>query len=166
MSKGKIPEAPEAPGRDEIIQEIINAGLVAVNISKPIDEIPTETVTVVIPETEALLSELAEITGLTEDDVSAFNADLMRMKPSERAGFLMEVIRQEKARRSEDIAEKKKKKKVSRKAVTKAELEEVRAKFEAMGFSEEQLELLVENAKNLTKAEIDILLSDMGGSVE
>jgi hypothetical protein len=122
----------------------------------------------VIPETEALLSELAEITGLTEDDVSAFNADLMRMKPSERSGFLMEVIHQEKARRSEDIAGKKKKKekKVSKKAVTKAELDEVRAKLETMGFSEEQLELLIENAKNLSKAEIDTLLEDMGGSVE
>ena len=166
MSKGKIPEAPEAPGRDEIIQEIINTGLADVNIFKPIDEIPSETIELVIPETKALLSELAEITGLTEDDVSAFNADLMRMKPSDRSGFLMEVIRQEKARRSEDIAEKEKEKKVSRKTVTKAELDEVRAKFEAMGFNEEQLELLIENAKNLTKAEIDTLLKDMGGFVE
>ena len=161
MSKGKIPEAPDVGGRNQLIRDIINEGLVDVGISKPLDEIPLETIDLHVPEVEDLLVELAEITGLNEEDIAVFRSDLARMKASERSGFIQEVIVQEKARRAETIA-KKKKKKTARKKATKGELEEVRTKLKEIGIDGDELELIMENAEALTKAEIDALLDDMG----
>jgi hypothetical protein len=160
ISKGKVPDAPEVGARNELVRDMINEGLEEIRLSKPLDEIPLESIDLHVPEVEDLLIELAEITGLNEEDITVFRSDLARMKPSERPGFIQEVIVQEKARRAEDIAKKKKKKKARKKA-TKGELEEVRIKLKKLGIDGDELELIMENAKDLTKAEIDALLEDM-----
>ncbi|MFO7835020.1 MAG: hypothetical protein R6V83_00045 [Candidatus Thorarchaeota archaeon] len=160
VSRGKVPDAPEVSRRDEMLQNMINESLSVYNIQKPIDEVPEETIISEAPEIEDLLDELAEITGLTEEDVDAFRQDLFRMKPSERPGFVMEVITQEKARRAEEISEKKDEEE-KKETVTKQELADIRERLEKLGIAEDEIDLIMENAEGLTKAEIDVLLDGM-----
>ncbi|MFW9849332.1 MAG: hypothetical protein ACFFF4_09330, partial [Candidatus Thorarchaeota archaeon] len=165
LSKGKIPENPECSERDQLLHDMINEELEPVNIYKPIEEIPRFTVEFHIPEIESLLAELAEITGLEETDVAAFRTDLARMKPSERPGFLNEVIKQERARRAEEIAEKKPEKDDATRLVTPEELEEVGERLLQMGLSQEQVDEVLEGAKDMTRAELETVLDQLDDSL-
>ena len=51
---------------------------------------------------------------------------------------------------------------VSRK-LTEEELEYLRDRLKAMGIEDAETDLMVEQAKNLTKAEVDALLDQIGG---
>jgi hypothetical protein len=167
LRKGKVPDPAPVPGRNELILELINDGLAEIGLSKPLDEMPLETVTAEAPEVEPLLAELAEITGLEEEDVVALRTDLSRMKASERTGFLMEVIKQERARRAEAIAEKKKKKKKKKKeVVTEEDLEEIRQRLLKLGINKDEVEVLIEQAKSLSKADIEALLDQITGGMD
>ncbi|UCE09504.1 MAG: hypothetical protein JSW61_11110, partial [Candidatus Thorarchaeota archaeon] len=167
LRKGRVPEPAPVSGRNELILDIVNEGLAQVGLSKPLEEMPAETIIAEAPEVEHLLAELAEITGLEEEDVQALRVDLSRMRASERPGFLMEVIKQERSRRAEAIAEKKKKKKVEKKdVVTEEDLEEIRQRLLKLGIAKEEVEILVEQAKSLSKAEIEALLDEMTSGLE
>ncbi len=166
LSKAKIPEKPEVSERDALMQSMINEGLAAINLSKPIEEIPMLSIDFHVPETESLLLELSEITGLGEDDIAAFRTDLARMKPSERPGFLNEVIKQEKARRAQEIAEKKPEKADATRKVTTEELQEVGERLAKLGLPEDQIEEVLESAKEMTRAELDAVLEQMDKSLE
>ena len=166
LSKGKVPEKPEVNERDALIQSIINEGLAAINLSKSIEEIPKLTIEFHVPETESLLLELSEITGLGEEDIAAFRVDLVRMKPSERPGFLNEVIKQEKARRAQELAEKKPEKADATRKVTPEELQEVGERLAKLGLPEDQIEEVLESAKEMTRAELDAVLEQMDKSLE
>jgi hypothetical protein len=91
------------------------------------------------------------------------------MRPSERAGFLSEVIKQERARRARVIAEAEVAAEPSAPAVevsrklTDEELDYLRERLKAMGIEDTETDLMVEQAKNLTKAEVDALLDQIGG---
>ena len=63
------------------------------------------TVEVEALDVERLLDELQSVIGLTEEDVAVLQHDLDSMRPSERAGFIGEVLRQERARRARELAE-------------------------------------------------------------
>ncbi|MDF1540414.1 MAG: hypothetical protein P1Q69_16080, partial [Candidatus Thorarchaeota archaeon] len=165
VSKGVVPENPECSQRNQILHDIINEGLEPVGIYKPIDEIPLYSVDFHVPETETLLAELAVITGLEESDVAAFRADLARMKPSERPGFLNEVIKQEKARRAEELAEKTPEKVDATRIVTPEELEEVGERLLKMGLSQEQVDDVLESAKEMTRAELETVLEQLDDSM-
>ncbi|MHA1908435.1 MAG: hypothetical protein ACW98Y_14135, partial [Candidatus Thorarchaeota archaeon] len=165
LSKGKVPEDPECLARNQLLHDIINEGLEPVNIYKPIDEIPEYTVDFKVPEIESLLAELAMITGLEEADVAAFRADLSRMKPSERPGFLNEVIKQERARRAEELAEKKPEADDATRIVTPEELEEVGARLLEMGLTQEQVDDVLESASEMTRAELQTVLDQLDDSM-
>ncbi|MBD3406520.1 MAG: hypothetical protein GF411_10440 [Candidatus Lokiarchaeota archaeon] len=162
VGKGNVPEPAPVQGRDEILQEIINTELLPMGVAKPIDEIPTHTIDLKIPELDSLLDELAEITGLTEEDVDVFRQDLFTMKPSERPGFVMEVIKQERARRAKDLEEKEKG--VSEEEQVEAtpeDLEDMRTRLKSLGLAEEDIDVMVAQAKGLSKAEMEAIISEI-----
>jgi hypothetical protein len=121
---------------------------------------------------EALLEDLATVVGLTAGDVDTLRRDLDQMRPSERAGFINEVLKQERARRAKELAEVGA---VTPEGVPGAEvemklsdeeLEHLKERLMKMGIEETEADLMVEQAKNLTKAEIDALLREIGGMEE
>ncbi|MFW9908350.1 MAG: hypothetical protein ACFFEF_07225, partial [Candidatus Thorarchaeota archaeon] len=165
VSKGKVPEKPECAGRNDLLHDMVNEALAPVGIYKPLDEMPTETIDFKVPETESLLMELASITGLAESDIAAFRTDLTRMKPSERPGFLNEVIKQEKARRAQELAEKQAVDEDATRTVTPEELREVGERLLKMGLPPEQVEEVLESAKDMTRAELETVLEQLDKSL-
>jgi Mg/Co/Ni transporter MgtE len=150
----------------------MNDELLAVNIIKTATDVSPSTIDVTVLDVEKLLLELAEVVGLEESDVATLRRDLDAMRPSERAGFLSEVIKQERARRARAIAEAEvaaepsvPAAEVSRK-LTEEELEYLHERLKAMGIEDTEADLMVEQAKNLTKAEVDALLDQIGGREE
>lgn len=157
LAKGAIPEAPEMMMRDKLLHIIINENLDPIGIQKPLEEIPAFTIEIELPELDNLLEELASITGLEEEDINVLRTDLARMRASERPGFLLEVIKQERARRAQDISEEKEEVKAAER-VTEEELEDIRKKLEKLGIAPDEIDVIIENARELTRAEIDALL--------
>jgi hypothetical protein len=169
LGKGNIPSPAPVRDRRNVLLDIMNDELLPVNIIKTVADISPSTVDVTVLDVEKLLFELAEVVGLEESDVATLRRDLDAMRPSERAGFLSEVIKQERARRARAIAETEVAAEpsvpvaeVSRK-LTDEELEYLRERLKAMGIEDTETDLMVEQARNLTKAEVDALLDQIGG---
>ena len=167
LEKGVVPTAPAVRRRRSMILEIVNEGLGQIGIRKVEEDIGISSVDVTALDVESMLQELAAVTGLTEADISVLREDLEKMRPSERAGFIGEVIKQERARRARDLAEAGKPaeaKAAVRRKPTEEELAVFKEKLLAMGIEETEADLMVEQARELTKAEIDALLEQIGGS--
>ncbi len=163
LEKGKIPPVPPAPSRHEILISIIQQYLEPFGITKTPDDIVEFPISIKVPELSALLEELASITGLSEEDIEEFKEDLYKMKASERIGFVKEVIAQERARRAKAIAEgktpiEKPKPKEKPEHLTEEEIEELRKKLKEKGISDSEIELILEQAKELSRADLDALL--------
>jgi hypothetical protein len=134
-------------------------------LQKPLEDVAPEPIVTTIPEVNDLLEELASITGLGEEEIEAFRADLARMKASERPGFLKEVIDQERARRADVLA-------TPTDVVTPeeeiplsdlpGELEDLRKKLLKKGMAGEEIEIIIQEAKSLSKADLDALLDSLG----
>jgi hypothetical protein len=87
------------------------------------------------------------------------------MKASERPGFLKEVIDQERARRADVLA-------TPTDVVTPeeeiplsdlpGELEDLRKKLLKKGMAGEEIEIIIQEAKSLSKADLDALLDSLG----
>jgi hypothetical protein len=172
LAKGTIPAPAEVRSRREVLLETMNEDLEAVNIVKDMDDVSLSTIDVTVLDVEELLTELAEVVGLLESDISTLRADLDKMRPSERAGFLREVIKQERARRAREIAEAEAVvseevaiEEVERK-LSDEELTHLKERLLEMGIEESEADLMVEQARNLSKAEIDALLEQIGGDSE
>lgn len=165
LAKGRIPKPARAPSRLAIAMEIVNEELQPIKLAKDEAEVAAEPIVTTVPEVNELLEELASITGLGEVEIEAFRADLARMKPSERPGFLNEVIAQEKARRADALA---KPAKVApepeevKLEESPGELEDLRQKLLKKGMAPEEIEVIVEEAKSLSKADLDALLDSLG----
>ncbi|MHA2044202.1 MAG: hypothetical protein ACW99G_05380 [Candidatus Thorarchaeota archaeon] len=165
LSKGRIPKAPSAPSRKDLSMEIINEEIESVKLKKDEDEIVEYPLVTTVPEVNELLEELASITGLGEVEIEAFKADLARMRASERPGFLKEVIDQEKARRADVLA----KPPVGEPAAEEVllsqrpeELEDLRQSLLKKGMAADEIDVIIEEAKSLSKADLDALLSSLG----
>jgi len=170
LSKGRIPSAADVPLRREMILAIMNEDLESVNITKDIDDISLSTVDIAVMDVEDLLEQLAYVVGLTDADVDTLRRDLDQMRPSERAGFINEVLKQERARRAKELAEAEADASVIGEEIEEMlsdeELEHLKERLMKMGIEETEADLMVEQAKNLTRAEIDALLSEIGGMEE
>jgi hypothetical protein len=172
LNKGKIPVAPSVRDRRQMLVEAMNEDLEPVGIVKQLEDVSLSTVDVEVMDVEELLEELSIVVGLTPDDVDVLRRDLDKMRPSERAGFIGEVLKQEKARRAQELIE------IERAAepealeieeerkLTDDELEHLRQRLIEMGIEGTEADLMVEQAKSLTKAEIDALLDQIGGLKE
>jgi len=170
LAHGKIPRPPVVKSRNDTVLNIVNGELKRVGLQKQLEDIAAEPIVIVVPEVNDLLQQLASITGLGPQEVEAFRSDLARMKPSERPGFLREVITQEQARRAEALAEKAGEK-VSVKpekeilGARPGELQELRMKLQKKGMAPEEVEIIVEQAKSLSKADLQALLDSLGISL-
>ncbi|MGY5858384.1 MAG: hypothetical protein RTU63_03370 [Candidatus Thorarchaeota archaeon] len=165
LAKGRIPSSPKVSTRQALVLAIVNEDLESVKLEKPLEDIAPEPIVTSIPEVNELLEELASITGLGEEEIEAFRADLARMKASERPGFLKEVIDQERARRADVLA-------TPTDVVTPVEdipladlpdeLEDLRKKLLKKGMAGEEIDIIIQEAKGLSKADLDALLDSLG----
>ena len=165
LRKGRIPKPPSAPSRLLLTMAIVNEEAESLKLSKDADEIAEYPIETSVPEVNELLEELASITGLGEAEIEAFRADLARMKASERTGFLKEVIDQEKARRADVLA----KPPEGEPAIEEMpleqrpeELDDLRQKLIKKGMAIDEIDVIIEEAKSLSKADLEALLSSLG----
>ena len=170
LSKGRIPTAAAVPLRREMLLAIMNEDLAPVHITKTTDDIALSTVDINVMDVEDLLEQLAYVVGLSVDDVDTLRRDLDQMRPSERAGFINEVLKQERARRAKELAEAEAEVsapgEVVEDTLSDEELEHLKERLMKMGIEETEADLMIEQARNLTRAEIDALLSEIGGMDE
>ncbi|MDH4213566.1 MAG: hypothetical protein OEV85_06565 [Candidatus Thorarchaeota archaeon] len=96
VRKGKIPKpVVEAKNRQELIADLFNDTYAKVGIVRTPDDMPEESVPVQVPELGELLIQLAILTNLNAQELDDFKADISKMKMSEQAAFVKEVIMQE-----------------------------------------------------------------------
>jgi hypothetical protein len=169
LAKGRVPKPARAPGRRDIAMEIVNEEADALKLEKYEDEIVEYPIETTVPEVNELLEELATITGLGEVEIEAFKADLARMRASERPGFLKEVIEQEKARRADVLAKPPEDEPAPEEiplAERPEELEDLRKKLMKKGMAGDEIDVIIEEAKSLSKADLDALLSSLGIDID
>jgi len=165
LRKGRIPSPPKVSSRQLLAMAIVNEDLESVKLQKPLEDIAPEPVVTTVPEVNDLLEELASITGLGEAEIEAFRSDLARMKASERTGFLKEVIDQEKARRANVLAGPVKEVAAVEDvplADLPGELEDLRKKLLKKGMAGEEIDIIIQEARSLSKADLDALLDSLG----
>jgi hypothetical protein len=118
---------------------------------------------------EELLDDLAVVVGLTPDDIDTLRQDLDKMRPSERAGFINEVLKQERSRRAKELAEVERVDEdlvVEVERLSEDEIMHLRERLLGMGIETDEVEIMIEQARHLSKAEIDSLLQEIGGAEE
>ncbi|MFW9806015.1 MAG: hypothetical protein ACFFFK_04740 [Candidatus Thorarchaeota archaeon] len=172
LSRGRIPKPANVPLRRQMLLSIMNEDLKPVGIQKTADDVSLSTVDVTVMDVEDLLVDLATVVGLTPEDVDTLRQDLDKMRPSERAGFINEVLKQERSRRARELADAEKvadegvpaEKEEER--LTEEELLHLKERLLKMGIEDTEADLMIEQAKNLSKAEIDALLEEIGGTDE
>ncbi|MFW9794404.1 MAG: type II toxin-antitoxin system VapB family antitoxin, partial [Candidatus Thorarchaeota archaeon] len=169
LAKGRIPKPPSAPGRQFIAMDIVNEEIDPMKLRKDEYEIAEYPIITTVPEVNELLEELAALTGLGEIEIEAFRADLARMRASERPGFLREVIEQERARRADVLA----KPPVGEPAPEEVpleqrpeELEDLRQRLLKKGMEVDEIDIIIEEAKSLSKADLEALLSSLGIDID
>ncbi|MHA2310536.1 MAG: hypothetical protein ACXADF_03515 [Candidatus Thorarchaeota archaeon] len=164
LAKGKVPSPVSVRSREEMVLEIINEEIEPVGLGKELEDVKGPSIEAIVPEIEDLLERLADITGLGEVELEAFRQDLARMRASERPGFIREVIEQEEARRAEALAEAEPipaEAKVILEDMPE-ELEELRMNLKRKGMSEDEIAIIIEQAKSLSKADLEALLDSLG----
>jgi hypothetical protein len=93
------------------------------------------------------------------------------MKASERPGFIREVIEQEEARRADALTEARLDMKLEL-AKPKLlgdlpeELDELRKKLQQKGIGTDEINIIIEQAKNLSRADLEALLDSLGIRLE
>jgi len=165
LAKGRVPRPARAPGRQDMAMEIVNEEIDSLRLYKDSDEVAEYPIITTVPEVNELLEELAAITGLGAAEIDAFRADLARMRASERPGFLKEVIDQEKARRADVLAKPPEEEPAPEEVPLEQrpeELDDLRQKLLKKGMAAEEIDVIVEEAKSLSKADLDALLSSLG----
>ena len=96
LNKGKMPKPiQDAKSRQTLIAELFNDTQSALKITRTPDQMPVESVPIEVPEMGELLVQLAILTHLDADELEEFKADIAKMKISEQAAFVKEVIMQE-----------------------------------------------------------------------
>ena len=96
IRKGKIPKpVDEARSRQSLIAGLFNDTFEKLEIVRIPEQMPAESVPVEVPELGELLIQLAILTNLDQQELDEFKADITKMKISEQAAFVKEVIMQE-----------------------------------------------------------------------
>jgi hypothetical protein len=109
LRKRKIP-APlsDVKSRTELLAELFNDTFSEMKLTRVAAQMPEESIPIEIPEMGDLLIQLAILTNLDADELDEFKADISKMRISEQAAFVREVIEQEAvraARRDEKTVE-------------------------------------------------------------
>ncbi|MFO7835350.1 MAG: hypothetical protein R6V83_01755 [Candidatus Thorarchaeota archaeon] len=96
LEKGKLPSpVEEAKSRQHLVAELYNDTYKEVELTKAPEEMPPEAIEVEVPELGELLMMLSILTKLTPEELEDFKGDIDKMRPSEKAAFIKEVIHQE-----------------------------------------------------------------------
>jgi hypothetical protein len=96
IRKGKVPKPiTEVKSRQGLIADLFNDTFSDVAIVRTPEEMPEESIPVEVPELGELLIQLAILTNLNAQELDDFKADISKMKMSEQAAFVKEVITQE-----------------------------------------------------------------------
>ncbi len=96
IRKGKIPKpVTEVKSRQSLVAGLFNDTFEKMNIVRTAEEMPPESIPVEVPELGELLIQLAILTHLDQQELDDFKADISKMKISEQAAFVKEVIVQE-----------------------------------------------------------------------
>ncbi len=96
IRKGKMPKAvDDVKSRQQLVADLYNDSNKGVIPARTADMMPVESVPVNIPEMGELLIQLSILTRLNPDELDEFKADISKMKLSEQAVFVKEVIDQE-----------------------------------------------------------------------
>ena len=96
IRKGKVPKpVSDAKSRQEIVTELFNDTYEKTGIVRTPGQMPEESIPVQVPELGELLIQLSILTNLNQQELDDFKADISKMKMSEQAAFVKEVIMQE-----------------------------------------------------------------------
>jgi hypothetical protein len=96
IRKGKVPKpVADVRGRQELLAGLFNDTFSELGMVRTFDQMPEESVPVEVPELGELLIQLAILTNLNAQELDDFKADITKMKMSEQAAFVKEVIMQE-----------------------------------------------------------------------
>jgi len=96
LSKGKMPKPiMESKSRQELVSELFNATFAKLEITRTAADMPDAAIPIEVPEIRELLVQLAILTHLSQEELDEFVADISKMKMSEQAAFVKEVIVQE-----------------------------------------------------------------------
>ncbi|MHA2242388.1 MAG: hypothetical protein ACXACE_12345, partial [Candidatus Thorarchaeota archaeon] len=96
LRKGKVPKPVDnVKSRQELLAELFNDTYSDTEITREAAQMPEESVMIDIPEMGELIVQLQILTHLSPDELDEFKADISKMKMSEQATFVKEVINQE-----------------------------------------------------------------------
>ena len=99
LRKGKIPKPITAvKSRQELVADLFNDTFTSMSLTRTWEQMPAETIAIAIPEMGELLIQLTMLTHLNQQELDDFKADISKMKMSEQAAFVKEVITQEATR--------------------------------------------------------------------
>ncbi|MGD9382176.1 MAG: hypothetical protein PVI03_07005, partial [Candidatus Thorarchaeota archaeon] len=99
IRKGKIPSPiSDVRSRQELLVELYNDTYREMQMTRVAAQMPEESIPIEIPEMGDLLIQLAILTNLDADELDEFKADISKMRISEQAAFVREVIEQESVR--------------------------------------------------------------------
>ncbi|MFX1484476.1 MAG: hypothetical protein ACFFCP_14955, partial [Promethearchaeota archaeon] len=96
LRKGKIPKpVTDVKSRPQLVAELFNDTYEKLKITRTAAQMPEEAIPIEVPEMGELLMQLAILTNLSAPELEDFKADIVKMKMSEQAAFVKEVIMQE-----------------------------------------------------------------------
>jgi hypothetical protein len=99
IRKGKIPKPIDGVStRQEILAELFNDTYAELEITRLAGHMPAESIEVAVPEMGELLIQLSILTNLSAEELEEFQSDISKMRISEQAAFVREVIDQEAVR--------------------------------------------------------------------
>ncbi|MBY8998639.1 MAG: hypothetical protein KGD60_12995, partial [Candidatus Thorarchaeota archaeon] len=96
LRKGKIPKPiTDSKTRQELVADLFNDTFEKLEITRQSIDMPEVSVPIKVPEIRDLLIQLSILTHLSPTELDEFVADISKMKMSEQAAFVKEVISQE-----------------------------------------------------------------------
>ncbi|MEM2142084.1 MAG: hypothetical protein QXQ81_02365 [Candidatus Thorarchaeota archaeon] len=96
LKKNKIPKPiTDVRSRSQILADLFADTFSELSLTRTAEQMPAESVPVDIPELGELLMQLSILTRLGPQELDDFKADISKMKLSEQATFMKEVINQE-----------------------------------------------------------------------
>ncbi|MGD9397811.1 MAG: hypothetical protein PVJ05_15350, partial [Candidatus Thorarchaeota archaeon] len=96
LRKGKVPKPiRDVKTRQQLTAELFNDTFDEMKITRTAEQMPEDAIPIEVPEMGELLTQLAILTHLSPEELEEFQADIAKMKMSEQAAFVKEVIMQE-----------------------------------------------------------------------